>query len=67
MVSKYYLIGFAFIMVICTWQVISYFQFRDDAKTFVAQGARFTAADGQALCERIRQLEQNPKPCEYNK
>lgn len=25
---------------------------------FVHQGARFTAADGQALCERVRTLEE---------
>lgn len=42
---------------------------------FVQQGARFTAQDGQALCERVRVLEarsygyrdagQTPQPCRY--
>ena len=42
---------------------------------FVAKGARFTAQDGQALCERVRALEERsygfkdagktPQPCEY--
>ena len=32
---------------------------------FVAKGARFTAQDGQALCERVAKLEPNPQPCEY--
>jgi len=32
---------------------------------FVSQGARFTAADGQALCERVARLENPPGACEY--
>lgn len=32
---------------------------------FVNQGARFTAADGQALCERIARLENSPGTCRY--
>ena len=35
-----------------------YFIFRN-------QGARFTATDGQVLCERVRALEKVPMPCEY--
>jgi len=43
---------------------------------FVHQGPRFTAQDGQALCERVRALEdgrmardagKTPLDCEYNK
>lgn len=32
---------------------------------FVNQGARFTADDGQALCERVQKLEPQPQPCRY--
>lgn len=28
-------------------------------------GPRFTAQDGQTLCERVRALEANPQPCRY--
>lgn len=44
---------------------------------FVNQGARFTAADGQELCERVLRLEEvsygykdsgrKPLTCNYNK
>lgn len=38
---------------------------------FVAKGGRFTAKDGQALCERVAVLErlagQLHLPCEYDK
>lgn len=43
--------------------------FDSQATAFMAQGARFTAADGQALCERVAALERhaglNPLPCHY--
>lgn len=32
---------------------------------FVNAGPRFTAADGQKLCERVAALEQHPMPCNY--
>ena len=32
---------------------------------FINAGPRFTAADGQALCERVQKLEPQPLPCEY--
>ena len=34
-------------------------------QSFVNKGARFTAHDGQALCERIQKLEQTPQPCTF--
>ena len=34
-------------------------------QSFVAKGPRFTAADGQALCERVQKLEPQPQPCTY--
>jgi hypothetical protein len=42
------------------WVVWSadYFYFRH-------QGARFTAAHGQALCLRVQALEPSPAPCHY--
>lgn len=32
---------------------------------FINAGPRFTADDGQALCERVAALEQHPIPCNY--
>ena len=32
---------------------------------FVNAGPRFTAQDGQALCERVQKLEPQPQPCAY--
>lgn len=32
---------------------------------FINAGPRFTAADGQALCERVAALEPHPGPCNY--
>lgn len=34
--------------------------------SFIKQGARFTADDGQELCLRIQALETDPRPCKYN-
>lgn len=28
-------------------------------------GPRFTAQDGQELCERVQKLEPQPQPCRY--
>lgn len=62
---KGYLIVFTIMMATWTWQVISYFDFQEKVKQFQSKGPRFTAQDGQALCERVQKLEQEPKPCEY--
>jgi len=32
---------------------------------FINAGPRFTADDGQELCERVAALEQPPMPCNY--
>lgn len=32
---------------------------------FINSGPRFTAQDGQELCERVQKLEPNPQPCTY--
>lgn len=34
---------------------------------FISKGPRFTAQDGQALCERVQKLEPQPQPCRYGK
>lgn len=42
------------------YRIITVQQERDQERinAFMAKGARFTAQDGQALCERVRTLEQ---------
>ena len=65
--TKVYLLVFAIIMATWTFQVIGYFEFQAEVKKFAAKGPRFTAVDGQALCERIQKLEKEPKPCEYGR
>ena len=64
---KGYLFAFAIMMLTWTWQVISHFDFQEQVKQFQSKGPRFTAIDGQALCERIQKLEKEPKPCYYIK
>jgi hypothetical protein len=46
------------IVALALYLMADYFIFRN-------QGARFTAMDGQVLCERVRALEKVPMPCEY--
>lgn len=65
MAVKTYLLIFTVLMAVWTWQVISYFQFQDQISQFASKGPRFTAIDGQALCERVQKLEQEPKECPY--
>jgi len=47
---------FGLIIVVGGYLFLDYFLFRH-------QGARFTAQDGQALCERVQVID--GKPCEY--
>lgn len=63
--AKIYLLIFAMMMGMWTWQVIHYFQFQEQVQKFQSKGPRFTAVDGQALCERIRKLEKEPQECQY--
>ncbi len=63
--ARIYWIIFATFMILVTLQAIQYFEFQERTSRFVSKGARFTADDGQALCERVRALEQNPQPCGY--
>jgi hypothetical protein len=53
------IIGWVLLLALSGYQVLDYFRFKN-------AGARFTAADGQALCLRVQALEMNPKPCEYD-
>ena len=46
---------FSLILVFQAWQLWR----------FISAGPRFTAADGQALCERVAAMEQPPMPCHY--
>jgi len=50
------LMGYEYVQMVSAQQKV---------QEFVAQGPRFTAADGQALCERIQKLEPQPQPCAY--
>jgi len=67
----------ALLTTITVVTVVRYYQFKDQTTQFITQGKRFTAQDGQALCERVRILEElenkehgylvTPSPCEYLK
>ena len=46
------------VLILLAWSAINTWYQLDQAKRFMQQGARFTAQDGQALCERVRALEQ---------
>ena len=48
------------IVALVLYLMADYFIFRN-------QGARFTATDGQVLCERVQALEKVPMPCEYTR
>lgn len=59
-----YILGIA-VVILATFQVYHYNQ-------FMSKGPRFTAYDGQELCERLRALERRVGttiniPCEYLK
>lgn len=58
---------FALLMGMMTFQVIHYLEFNEQVRKWINKGARFTASDGQALCERIQKLEHEPKPCRFVK
>lgn len=65
MLTKFYLIFIILFMVMITFQIIHYLQFQDEVTRWVNKGPRFTAFDGQVLCERVQKLEKNPYPCRY--
>lgn len=53
------------VLALFLWSAANTWQQLDQANRFIQQGARFTAQDGQALCERIQKLEPQPQPCAY--
>ncbi len=53
------------VLALFFWSAANTWQQLDQANRFIQQGPRFTAADGQALCERIQKLEPQPQPCAY--
>jgi len=65
--AKFYFWLFAAFAVLITLQAIHYLEFQDRMQSFVSKGPRFTANDGQALCERIQKLEKEPKECNFAK
>lgn len=64
------------VLILFLWSALSTWRQLEQAQQFMAQGPRFTAQDGQALCERVRALEarsygfegagQMPTACHYN-
>lgn len=63
--AKLYFLLFLGFMAVIMFQAVQYFEFQDQTEHFVSKGPRFTADDGQTLCERIRALEKEPQPCGY--
>ena len=55
------------VLILLAWSAGNTWQQLDQATRFIQQGPRFTAADGQALCERVQKLEPQPRPCRYGK
>ncbi len=57
------------VLVLFLWSAANTWHQLDQASRFIRQGQRFTAQDGQALCERIAALEtlggMKPLPCHY--
>lgn len=47
------------------YEYIQAIELQHHLQSFVSKGPRFTAQDGQALCERVQKLEPQPQPCRY--
>ena len=58
-------ISFLGMMGLVGYEYIQAIELQQRFQSFVAKGPRFTAADGQALCERVQKLEPQPQPCAY--
>jgi hypothetical protein len=63
--AKFYWLIFCGFAVLLTLQAIHYLEFQGRMTQFVSKGPRFTAHDGQLLCERVQALEKNPQPCAF--
>jgi hypothetical protein len=64
---KTILLFFALLFGMFAFQIVHYLEFSDQMARFANKGPRFTANDGQVLCERVRLLEKEPQPCEFVK
>ena len=63
------------VVALFLWSAANTWQQLDQANRFIQQGQRFTAADGQVLCERVKALEaasygyrgagKTPLACDY--
>lgn len=62
---KTILLFFALLFSMFTFQIVHYMEFSNKISQFANKGPRFTAQNGQDLCERVQSLEKEPKPCEY--
>ena len=64
---KTILLFFFLLFGMFTFQVVNYIEFSEQMSRFANKGPRFTAQDGQSLCERVRALEKEPKECNFIK
>ena len=64
---KTILLLFSLLFGMFAFQIIHYLDFVNQVSQFANKGPRFTAHDGQSLCERVAKLEPNPQPCEFVK
>jgi len=62
---KAILLFFFLLFGMFTFQIVHYMEFSDQMARFANKGPRFTAHDGQVLCERVKALEKEPQPCRY--
>lgn len=62
---KSILLFFFLLFVMFAFQIVHYMEFADQMSKFASKGPRFTAQDGQMLCERVARLEKEPQPCTY--
>lgn len=70
-------ISFVGVIGIISYEYVQAVEMQQRIQVFVAKGPRFTAQDGQTLCERVKALEERsygfrdagktPLDCEYNK
>lgn len=51
--------------LIISFQTFQYIEMKYEINKFIQVGPKFTAENGQQLCERIQHLEKDKKPCEY--
>ena len=62
---KAILLCFALLFGLFAFQVVHYIKSSEQIQRFANKGPRFTAKDGQSLCERVAKLEKDPQPCRY--